>query len=85
MVNPGMCNCCREIWNEQNLKNVSLGKHKLHLCPDCYEEYTKSFNDILSELKSLKSDIVNESPKTILLSDAENIISYVEECIKTYS
>jgi len=74
--------CCGEIWNRQNLKNIPLGRHKLHLCPDCYKEYTKPFGNILSELKNLKWDITNENSNAVSLSDTEDIISYVEKYIK---
>ena len=45
MTNPDQCNCCREIWNRDNLKHIPLGKHTLHLCPECYAEYIKSFKN----------------------------------------
>lgn len=79
MINPDTCSCCGEIWNRQNLKNIPLGKHELHLCPDCYKEYTKPFDKILSELKNLKWDIINENSSAVFLSNTEDIISYVEK------
>ena len=38
-VNANMCSCCKDIWNENNLNSINLGKHKLYLCPDCFKEY----------------------------------------------
>lgn len=35
-INPDVCSCCTEIYN---IKSVNLGKGKLYLCPECYEEY----------------------------------------------
>ena len=52
MINPDVCSCCGEIWNREKLKNIPLGKHELHLCPDCYAEYIKPFN---------KKELVNDS------------------------
>ena len=57
MINPDICSCCGEIWNRQNLKNIPLGKHELHLCPDCYAEYIKPFKrkgiaKLLDEVKA---------------------------------
>ena len=82
MINPVICSCCGEIWNSQNLKNIPLGKHELHLCPNCYKEYTKPFDSILSKLKNLKWDIVNENLNAVSLSDTEDIISCIEKYIK---
>ena len=42
MVNPDICSCCEEIWNRDNLHSLKLGKHSLHLCPDCFKEYVKT-------------------------------------------
>ena len=51
MINPDRCSCCGEIWNRQNLKSIPLGKHELHLCPDCYAEYIKPIESIKTEIK----------------------------------
>ncbi len=51
MINPDVCSCCGEIWNREKLKNIPLGKHKLHLCPDCCAEYIKPFETIKTEIK----------------------------------
>lgn len=83
MINPDMCSCCGEIWNRQNLPNIPLGKHELHLCPDCYKEYTKPFDNILSELKNLEWDIINENSNAVFLSDTQDIISCVEKYANT--
>ncbi len=48
---PDMCSCCEEIWNRENLKNIPLGKHELHLCPDCYREYIISNNKVLDKIE----------------------------------
>lgn len=53
MINPDICNCCGEIWNRQNLKKIPLGKHEMHLCPDCYAEYIKLFDKIRAEITSI--------------------------------
>ena len=39
MINPDVCSCCGEIWNREKLEIVNLGKNKLRLCPECFEEY----------------------------------------------
>jgi len=39
MMNPDICGCCGEIWNNTNLKIINLGSRKLRLCPECYKEY----------------------------------------------
>jgi len=51
MISSDMCSCCNDIWNRQNLKKIPLGKHELHLCPDCYAEYIKPFNNIRAEVE----------------------------------
>lgn len=38
-IDANMCGCCKEIWNQTNLKAVALGEHNLYLCPDCFKEY----------------------------------------------
>lgn len=43
-VNPYRCSCCNEIYNQVNLKNIiTLGKHTLKFCPECYKEFKKNF------------------------------------------
>lgn len=39
------CDCCKEIWNRDNLKMVAIGEHKLSFCPDCFTEYQKTKPD----------------------------------------
>lgn len=53
MINSDICSCCGEIWNRQNIKSIPLGKHELHLCPDCYAEYIKPLNNIRAEIEHL--------------------------------
>lgn len=48
MINPDVCSCCGEIRNRENLRNIPLGKHNLHLCSDCYAEYIKRFKESLT-------------------------------------
>ena len=38
-VRANMCDCCKEIWNQQSLKRFPLGKYELNLCPECAAEY----------------------------------------------
>ena len=38
-IEANMCSCCKEIWNQNNLNSVSLGKYNLYLCPECFKEY----------------------------------------------
>ena len=38
-IGANMCACCKEIWNQDNLKAIRLGDHKLYLCPDCHKEF----------------------------------------------
>ncbi len=54
MINFDVCSCCGEIWNRQNLKNIPLGKHELNLCPDCYSEYFKPFDNIIAEIENVE-------------------------------
>ena len=54
MISPDVCSCCGEIWNRENLKNIPLGKHELHLCPDCYAEYFKPFDKIMAEINEIE-------------------------------
>lgn len=39
MSNINICGCCREVWNQNNLKLIKLGRQRLYLCPDCFKEY----------------------------------------------
>ena len=50
------CDCCKEIWNKDNLKMVTIGTHKLSFCPDCFAEYKKTKPDIkriMNEIREL--------------------------------
>ena len=60
MINPDICSCCGEIWNRQNLKKIPLGKHELYLCPDCYAEYIKLFDEIRVEIINLTDGDIPE-------------------------
>ena len=80
MINPDVCSCCGEIWLGTNLKNIPLGKHELHLCPDCYAGYIKPFNEILSGLKAHKWN-KNEGSKARYDSAIEDAVTYVEEYV----
>lgn len=80
MINPDICSCCGEIWNRENLKNIPLGKHELHLCPDCYAGYIKPFNEILSGLKAHKWN-KDEGSKAIYDSAIDDAITYIEEYV----
>ena len=51
MIKPDTCSCCGEIWKRKNLKNIPLGRHELHLCPDCYAEYIKPFKTVKAEIR----------------------------------
>lgn len=42
MTKVNTCSCCREIWSSISLNVITLGSHKLYLCPDCYKEYKDS-------------------------------------------
>lgn len=77
MINPDICSCCGEIWNRENLKNIPLGKHELHLCPDCYSEYIKPFKEILLGLEAHKWH-KDEGSKAIYDSAINDAITYVE-------
>ena len=82
MLNPDTCSCCREIWNRNNLKRIPMGKHKLYLCPDCYAEYIKPFNEIVSGLEAHKWN-KDEGSKAIYNSAINDAITYVEEYTNT--
>ncbi|WP_303815355.1 hypothetical protein [Selenomonas ruminantium] len=38
-IKTNMCDCCKEIWNQCNISEVSLGERSLYLCPDCFKEF----------------------------------------------
>lgn len=59
MISSDMCSCCNDIWNRQSLKKIPLGKHELHLCPDCYAEYIKPLNSIKAESDLRKQPVTN--------------------------
>lgn len=37
------CNCCKEIWNKDNLKPLLVGDTNMFLCPDCLEKFNNNF------------------------------------------
>lgn len=51
-IKPYMCSCCNDIWSRESQKNIKLGKHELHLCPDCYREYIISNNKVLDKIRT---------------------------------
>ena len=41
-IRANVCDGCKEIWSQFNLITFKLGKHELHLCPECAAAYEKS-------------------------------------------
>lgn len=39
-LNINKCDCCGEIWNNDNLIKFNIGKYGLYICPDCLEDMT---------------------------------------------
>ena len=37
------CDCCKEIWNRDNLKPLLVGDTNMFLCPDCFENFNNDF------------------------------------------
>ncbi len=54
MVRANMCDCCTEIYNEDNLKPILVGKYTLKMCPDCYNIFFKNYTAILADGKRNK-------------------------------
>lgn len=41
MEDINMCDCCKDIWNRENLIKFDFtNNHKLFICPDCLKEMT---------------------------------------------
>ena len=41
MKGINMCDCCKDIWNRENLIKFDFtNNHKLFICPDCLKEMT---------------------------------------------
>ena len=41
MEDINMCDCCKDIWNRENLIKFDFtNNHKLFICPDCLEDMT---------------------------------------------
>ena len=66
-IKPFMCSCCNDIWNRENQKNIKLGKHELHLCPDCYREYIISNNKVFDKIRAE----IEETKDKIFCTDGE--------------
>ena len=78
-IQADMCDCCKEIWNENNLKDIKVGDHIMHFCSDCFTEYIKPLNTIRAEIVDAafdwqEIDGEHESFMVIDLNDALNII-----------
>ena len=39
MSDINICSCCREVWRQNSMASINLGRQKLYLCPDCFKEY----------------------------------------------
>ena len=76
MINPDTCSCCGEIWNRDNLKNIPLGKHELHLCPDCYAGYIKQFNEIGIVLNKIQAEIEKQKEGDYACFDDDDMFIY---------
>lgn len=59
-VNIDVCSCCGEIWNRDNQKQISLGKHTLYLCPECYHEYISFCNKMLDQIRADIENVIQE-------------------------
>ena len=55
-IQADMCDCCKEIWNKNNLKDVKVGEHILHFCSDCFTEYIKPLDKISAEIQTMADD-----------------------------
>ena len=41
MEDINMCDCCKDIWNSENLIEFDFtNNHKLFICPDCLKKIT---------------------------------------------
>lgn len=41
MEDINICDCCKDIWNRENLIKFNFtNNHKLFICPDCLKEMT---------------------------------------------
>lgn len=59
-MNANECDCCREIWNADNLKSKIIGNTLLWLCPDCANEFDKqyiSIDKVKSAIKEIENNI----------------------------
>lgn len=62
-MNVNECDCCREVWNEDNLKSKIIGNTLLWLCPDCANEFDKqyiSIDKVKSAIKEIENNIDTE-------------------------
>ena len=49
MEDINMCDCCKDIWNRENLIKFDFtNNHRLFICPDCLKEMTNG--DILKAI-----------------------------------
>ncbi len=55
MVRANMCDCCKEIYNNDNLKDIPVGKNTLKMCPECYNAFFKLYGIALEEIKKRKN------------------------------
>ena len=45
-MNTNQCDCCKEIWNQDNLIKLPISKNDdlhLYLCPDCNKKFHKMY------------------------------------------
>ena len=87
------CDCCKEIWNKDNLKMIAIGEHKMAFCPDCFTEYQKTKPDtesIVNEIRELAKfhsvevpiqygDGTNAVDKMLPLEELDVILSELAE------
>ena len=45
------CRCCGITYPNEHLEKITLGKHYLKLCPNCYSEFSKIFYPTIDSVK----------------------------------
>ena len=40
-----ICDCCLEKKDSSTLNEITIGKHRMVFCPECYEEFNKLYKE----------------------------------------
>ncbi len=74
------CDCCKEIWNKDNLKPLLVGDTNMFLCPNCFEKFNNNFIE-LSKIDKAMGEMGRYADDFDYI-DKHDLASAVKNCIK---